>query len=334
MPTPECVAGVEPVAACFITWIEHRRTRELCSRLGIELVEMTSSRRGLARYLVLVPRSVRYLFARRPKVLLVQCPSMVLALLTVLLRPFLRYQLIFDAHNEAVEPYIHPSAPIRMASRWLIARADCVVVTNGQLARPVSNAGGTPLVLRDPIPSVPAVTPKSLAGGYRVAVISTFAQDEPFEAVLDAAKSLPGQAHFYVTGDPDKLRPSVRYKIPANVTLTGYLEEHLYWELLVSCDAIVDLTTMPDCLVCGAYEAVAVGKPLILSRNAASLEVFGGRAELVDNTPESIAGAVLRLQSIRVQGAVDLAQVRQDFDRIWAQQAEALRQVVSPNRLK
>ena len=331
MSTPERVVGAEPVAACFITWIQHRRTRELCTRLGIELAELTSARRGLARYLTLVPRSMRYLLARRPKILLVQCPSMVLALLTVLLRPLLRYHLIFDAHNEAVEPYLHPSAPVRIVSRWLIARADCVVVTNGQLARSVAKAGGNPFVLGDPVPSVPVVTPKPLTGEYRVAVISTFAQDEPFEAVLDAAKSLPDHVHFYVTGDSDKLTPSVRRKIRTNMTLTGYLDEHAYWELLVSCNAIIDLTTMPDCLVCGAYEAVAVGKPLILSRNAASLEVFGGRAELVDNTPTEIAGAVMRLQSVRAQGK-DLAQRREDFDLLWAQQAEALRQIVSPHR--
>jgi hypothetical protein len=51
---------------------------------------------------------------------------------------------------------------------------------------------------------------------------------------------------------------------------------------------VVDLTLKPDCWVCGAYDAVAVGRPTLLSHNPAGVELFGDRALFTDNTAGSI----------------------------------------------
>ncbi len=50
---------------------------------------------------------------------------------------------------------------------------------------------------------------------------------------------------------------------------------------------------MENCLVCGAYEALAINKPLIVSRTASLSEYFGDAAVLTDNTAEAIRASVL-----------------------------------------
>ena len=85
--------------------------------------------------------------------------------------------------------------------------------------------------------------------------------------------------------------------MPRNVRFTGFLAEQDYWDLLRGADGIIDLTLKPNCLVCGAYEALAVGRPMLLSDNAASMELFGDGATYTDNTPQGIRSAVERLRN-------------------------------------
>lgn len=318
------------VHACFLTWIEHRRTREIADRLGVPLVELTSKRKGLCRYAELVPRTIRYLFSARPRILLVQSPSMILSVLALLLRPLLGYRLILDAHNEAVRPYLHTSATVVAVTNWLLRRADRIIVTNPQLAATVEATGGTPIVLPDPIPSLrQPIERKALPGDFRIAVISTFAGDEPLEVVIDVAHAVGAQVQFFVTGNPAKLDVSLRSKIPTNMTLTGFLSEKDYWSLLASCEAVMDLTTMDDCLVCGAYEAIAVGRPLILSDNAASVETFDGFGVFTANTRDAVMAALTQLQAQYQELDRSLPEHRRAFEERWQQRLRALELYIS-----
>ena len=269
--------------------------RELCGGLGLELVVLTTPRRGFSRYALLTTRTMALLFRRRPDVLLIQNPSLILATLAVLLRSVLGFSVVVDAHNEAVEPYIHSSPIVRRLAHWVIKRSDLTIVTNRQLAHIVEAAAGRPFVLPDRIPDPPdgRVT-APLTSGFNLVLIATYAKDEPVAAVFEAVRDLPVQ--LYATGNPDKLDQSVRAGLPSNVTLTGFLPEQEYWALLRAADAIIDLTTMDNCLVCGAYEALALGKPMVLSGNAACEELFGVAALYVDNTSSSIRSAIQRLQ--------------------------------------
>jgi glycosyltransferase involved in cell wall biosynthesis len=76
---------------------------------------------------------------------------------------------------------------------------------------------------------------------------------------------------------------------PENVVLTNFVPEEEYVELLRSVDVIIDLTTREDCLVCGAYEAVAAGKPLIASDTKAMRTVFNKGVLYTKNTADDIA---------------------------------------------
>jgi glycosyltransferase involved in cell wall biosynthesis len=60
-----------------------------------------------------------------------------------------------------------------------------------------------------------------------------------------------------------------------NVTFTGFLADPDYVALLGRADVVIVLTSDDDLLNCGAYEALALDKPLILSDTKAIREYSG-----------------------------------------------------------
>jgi glycosyltransferase involved in cell wall biosynthesis len=280
-----------------LTWIDQRRTEELCAALDLPLVVLKSRWRGPLRYLLLCARTVNVLVRSRARVLLVQNPSLVLAILALLLRPLLGYRLVVDAHNEAVEPYINRQRWVRTLSRWVIRRADLTIVSNRQLAALVDGWRGRAFTLPDPIPVPPPAGPaRTLEGAFNVVLIATHAPDEPVAQIFEAVRG--SDIRLYVTGNPRRMAAEVAARAPANVRFTGFLPDADYWALLRAADAVIDLTLMADCLVSGAYEALAVGTPMLLSDNRASMELFGGAAAFTDNTVPDIRR---HLESIRLE---------------------------------
>lgn len=320
-------------SALAITWFEHRRMTGLCAGLGIPLHELVSRRRGLRRYAELIPRTFGLIRSQRPEVLLVQNPSFVLAVLALLLRPLFGYRLVVDAHNEAVEPYINRKWWFVSLARRLMRWSDLTIVTNRWLADIVTGVGGRAFVLPDPLPAVPepesGKPPVAWRGApLRMVAIATYAPDEPIEIMLQAARQLVGQVEFAFTGNHSKVPAELMREVPENVHFTGFLAEEDYWRLLIDADAVMDLTLMDNCLVCGAYEALACGKPAVLSGNSASKELFAGAAVFVDNSVAEIVTAVRALTSGSSAVAPDLAPLAARLRSQWSEQAASLAAVL------
>jgi glycosyltransferase involved in cell wall biosynthesis len=317
--------GSPAAGAVFLTWVDHRRTTEIAQHLGMTRLALTSPRRGFARYLTLAGRTIGELRRARPRVLLVQSPSLVLSLLALALRPFLGFVLVIDAHNEAVEPYLHPNALMRALTYLVLRRADLVVVSNPALVARVEQRGGRALSLPDRIPTEHgSATPAKTADGFQIVVISTFADDEPIESVIESARAVPTSIRYAITGNPARLPARVRDALPANVRLTGFLPEPDYWALLQKSDVIMDLTTMDDCLVCGAYEGISVGKPLVLSNNRASIELFHDAALFTDNSVDSLTRTARQAADEYPALLARMPGARERIDRLWMNSAKEL----------
>jgi glycosyltransferase involved in cell wall biosynthesis len=312
--------------------MDQRRTQELCAGLDLELVVLKTRWQGPLRYLVLGTRTVTLLVRRRARVLLVQNPSLILAALAVVLRALLGYRLIVDAHNEAVEPYVNRQRWVKWLARWVIRKADLTIVSNRQLAALVDRCGGRSFTLPDPIPVLPAALPtRALDGPFNVVLIATHARDEPIAEIFDAVREM--DVHLYVTGNPRRMAPAVAARAPHNVRFTGFLSDGDYWALLRSADAIIDLTLMDDCLVSGAYEALAVGKPMLLSNNRASVELFSGAAAFTDNTPSDIRRGLERLRLSRDDMKVAADLKRGELTERWIASARDLTRIMSAENL-
>lgn len=283
-----------------VSWEEHRRTREVCAAFGLPLHTLTDGGTRFGRYVRLSLATIGLLQSRRPRVVYVQNPSLVLALLVLAARRFFgNYRVVMDAHNEAVVPFSHPRWPIPSLTRLALQAADSTIVTNAALADIVARSGGRPIVLPDRLPVAPMQPSRPpLDGTIIVMVIATYAADEPIAAIVEAARLLGTGFEFRFTGRETRMSAETRSMLPANVMQTGFLLEHDYWQLMADCHVVLDLTLKPNCLVCGAYEALAMRKPMVLSNNAPSVELFARVAVFSASAePADIASALRTVQN-------------------------------------
>ena len=320
-PQQRPAASTMAAGAVWVTWERHRRTRELASDLGITLIELVARGNALRRYPVLLLRTLAAIVRTRPTRVFVQCPSIVLTAWVLVLKTFGRFQTIADLHNEAVEPFIHGFPGYRALLRWIHRRADLNIVTNGALAEIVRASGGRAAVLPDKIPAIHGSASPGRPDARLVVFVCTYAPDEPYTAVIEAARLLGPHVAVHITGNPGR---TVLPRLPQNVTLTGYLSEARYLELLAQADVIVDLTAMENCLVCGAYEAAALGKPLVTSDTAALRAYFHRGTVYARHDPESLAEAI----SVALRDNAELGdamdQLRTELAADWTAQRNAL----------
>jgi glycosyltransferase involved in cell wall biosynthesis len=323
-------AASKPVLA--LTWERHRRMNELCDWLGLPLRILETPHRGLRRYLSLGWATLKILARERPSRIFLQNPSLILASLVLFARPFLgRYKVVMDAHNEAVEPFTYAYWPITWLTRRALRKADVTIVTNEALAKIVRERGGRPLVLPDRLPTAP-VAPRSvpMADTLEVMVVATYAADEPIAGILAAARELGAGYRFSFTGNPKKLTPELRERAGDNVRFTGFIPEHDYWQLMADSHVMLDLTLKPNCLVCGAYEALALQKPMVLTGNPATRDLFE-RVALFPRSeqPADIAATLRELRSRYAALLVQLTEEGPRFQARWNTAAAALRAALS-----
>lgn len=322
---PENTGGAPMDGVEWLTWQPHRRTENIASYYGIPVSVVRTRSRGFVRYAHASIATLRYLLRRRPRVLIVQNPSLVLTLLAVLLRPLFRYRLVVDAHNEAVQPFINTHAIMIRLSRWLLRRADLTIVTNQALAEIVRDAGGAAAVLPDRLPDIrPSGTSRS-GERVRAVLIATFASDEPVVEVLEAHRRAGRKIDLYVTGKLDGLPAHIREKYSDSVIFTGFLPEDRYCALLEEADFIIDLTLMDNCLVCGAYEAIALGKPVVLSDNKATRAYFHQGVVYVDNTVDGIVSGLGQMLFRHESLALDATRLRDELSGAWPRMADEIK---------
>jgi len=274
----------------WIDWGRHMRTHSMVRQLGAELVEVRPAGGRLVRYARSLTQTVRALHHRRPEIVIATNPSIVLGYALLLLRPFYGFKLVSDAHYVGVQ-----TIGKQPAMQWLLDRHNCavdlVIVTNEGHAKYLEDMGARAFICPDPLPAldVPARLPASQEKS--VLLICSFDDDEPFLTAFDAFKDLHAHGYrLWVSGNYKRAGIDVA-QFPW-VRFLGFLSEEDYRQTLASCDVVMDLTTLENCLVCGAYEAIAMGKPLILSDTRALRAYFGSASVLTANTPDAIAASV------------------------------------------
>lgn len=322
---PEAAFPREGSGVCWLAWERHRRTLELCRFLDLEPTIYASDLPRLVKHPLYSLKSLRHIISACPRTLIVQNPSIVLTLLACLMHRFGHFRLVVDTHNAGIAPENPLLARLKPLYRFFQREADLTVVTNDFLANMVRENGGRPLQLPDILPKPPVVRRIPLRGEVNIVFICTFGADEPYREVLEMARHLPGPAHLYVTGNFRKAPPQLVRNLPEQVTLTGFVPEADFWNLIASADLVMDLTWRDDCLVCGAYEAVAVGTPLLLSDTRALRTYFHQGAVFTGNDPRSIAenlsSALQRLPELRRQ----IASLKTHLETAWAEQGEKFR---------
>ena len=275
----------------WITWENQRRNKGISLALDWPLHELLFHEPRIIRYPLSIFRTIKLIRKNRPRILAVQNPSIVLAVLALVMRNFFNYRTIIDAHNAGIYPSEGRSPVLNAISRWIQKKADLTIVTNQELKSVVEGNGGKAFVLPDRLPSVPEIKTSPLGDeGFNVVFVCTYSTDEPYEEVFKAAGMVSKNVRIYVTGKyPSKISPT---SLPSNIKLLGYVSEDNFWSLLSSADLIMDLTLREGCLVCGAYEGVSLLKPLILSDTKILRSYFSEGCVYVAPNAESISAGI------------------------------------------
>jgi len=320
-------------SALFLAWAapSHTRRSELMARqLGIPLkrIRVLRKRSWLVplRYALQGLLTLTTLFRERPRVIFVQNPPIFASLFAWLYCALTRSHLIIDSHTDALHSDVWRwSLPLH---RFLSRRALTTLVTNAHLQHVVVAWRARSDIVVDVPSDLPPGKPYPIDRPFNVAMVSSYAPDEPFEAVIEMARSLP-DVGFFVTGDPAWRAEPIPTDLPSNLCLTGLLPDDEYYGLLRSVDAVMALTTEDHTMQRGACEAVWLGQPIITSHWPVLREAFHTGAVHVDNTAEGIRAGVLRMREARQQFAQGVLRLQQERRKKWQDIAVQLADLIT-----
>ena len=320
--------------ALFLAWSPPSQTRRsvlLARGLDIPLrrVYALKKKRYLAplRYAIQAVLTLILLFRERPKVVFVQNPPIFGPLFAWVYCRLAGAGLIIDSHTGALQgSYWEWSLPLH---RFLSRRALATLVTNEHLGQMIESWGARSQIVVDVPSEFPAGRPYPLKHAFNIAVVSSFALDEPLEEVTEAAKSLP-DVGFYVTGDPARGLKRLSADLPSNVCLTGFLPEDDFYGLMRSVDAVMALTTQDHTMQRGACESVWLGKPIITSDWPVLRQNFHTGAVHVDNTVEGIRAGVLRARDRHLQLAGEILLLQHERRQQWTETLARLDELTAP----
>jgi len=242
----------------------------------------------LLKYFAQWRETSRILREERPDVVFVMSPPVIAALPAFLYAWSRGKRVVIDAHTGAFlnRRWRH----FLWLQRWLCRRAATTIVHNPHMASIVRDAGAHAVI----VPDVPVIfeAPEAFArpASPMIAVVCSFNYDEPVAEILEGASLVP-EVQFFVTGNAKHLSADLKARIPANVTLTGFLSTAAYGGLLASADAVMTLTKLDHTMMRGAYEAIYQDTPVIVSDWPILREFFNDGALHVDNSADQIAEA-------------------------------------------
>lgn len=176
---------------------------------------------------------------------------------------------------------------------WLLfRRVDAVLCHTDDDEARVRSWGVPTVLLPDDLPDPTQGSPLSRGDGRpRVVVAGSLETDEPVADALRAAALLP-EVEVRVTGNPRRLPEAVRATAPGNVVFTGYLPYPQFLGELLTADVVAVFTTCTHAMNRAAFEAIAVGRPLVLSDLPFLRARFGQAPVFCANQPEAMARAI------------------------------------------
>lgn len=307
----------------WVTWEKQRRNQGISSALGWKLCEVVYKNKRVIRYVRSLYKTLQIIIREKPNFVAAQNPSILLALTVVIMKKIFRYKSIVDAHNAGIFPLENNSLILNYVARYIQSKADLTIVTNKALATTVIYNKGRAVILPDKVPTPPSNLHKlKLSGQINLAYICSFSSDEPYLEVIEAARVIPSHIYIYVTGNHNgKIDQS---DLPNNLKLLGFIPEKEYWDLISSVDGIIVLTKREDCLTCGAYEGVALGKPMILSKTKAIMGYFSSGCVYTEPKASDIKAAILQLADKAIEMKFDVSALKSHLLLGWTDNFDSL----------
>jgi len=336
----------------FISWAENcSRSDHLARLLGGKSYMIYAGWLGSRpatiwlKYIIQIWQTLRLLWRERPRVVLVMVPPIFAALPVYLYCKITGNRFATDNHTAALT--MKRWQRLKFLHGWLEKRAVCNIVTNDRLQHLQQTWGVPPektLLIGDlpaqfsEIAAPPVFNHSGFAGAggngnhnpefFTVTAICSFSADEPLDNIFQAAAQLP-DVNFYCTGKLKDAPPEIFQRKPKNVTLTDFLAVPQYAGLLKASHGVMVLTTRDHTMQRGAYEAMALGTPIITSDWPLLRQTFAQGSLFVDNSPQSIVDAVQQLRTNWPKFKAAIQAQRAQRHAAWTEKEKALRRILS-----
>ena len=316
----------------FVVWAPYsRRSQVFAQELGatlrcIHYLKFQSPLYAAPKYVLQAVKTWQILFLERPELVFVQNPPFVCGWVVSLYCRITGARFAFDHHSDAFSSRWSWGLPLQ---RRLARRAVINIVTNQHWADIIESWHARALIIGDLFAGLPAGERYPVAPGFNVAFVQTFAPDEPLEAVLEAVSRLP-EVNLYITGDTRRMSRQSLADSPSQVTFTGFLPDSQYVGLLRAVDAVMVLTTRDHTLQLGGCEAVAAGKPLIVSDWPFLRQSFPQGAIYVRNSPEGICRGIWEMQQRQAELQQAMLVLQQDTRQESQAKLAQLRALLAP----
>lgn len=317
--------------AMWISWHDHPRSRALASRLAVPLRAYSRRRTGSLRHVEGFLWTILVLVRDRPRLIFLQNSFLLLLLCGVYrwLTPGRTVCIIVDCHNKSLKRDLGgPLGPLfRGLKRWSFQQCGLAIVSNELLLERAALLAPRAVVLRDPLPieygpgsgsETASTALPGLTHPYALFVCS-FEADEPIATIFGTSRLLPERGiQVVITGDSHPWAVREGALGLAGIQLPGFVDNASYRALLCEADVVVVLTMDTDCLVCGAYEAIAADRPLVLSDTPLLREVFGDCADYSTHDPAALARTIERRAGVPSEDrARSRARFESAFDHEW-----------------
>ncbi len=341
----------------FVSWAANcSRSDHLARLLGgksyMVYAEWLGSRPATVwlKYVIQFIQTLWLLRRERPTMVLVMVPPIFAALPAYLYCKLTGGRFVTDNHTAAFT--MRRWERLKFLHGWLEKRAACNVVTNERIQQ-VQQDWGVPAEKVFLIGDLPAQfskieTPpflsearsqakkslptasdeKHVNGFFAVTAVCSFNPDEPMDNILQAAAELP-EVSFYCTGKLKDAPPDILARKPKNVTFTDFLSVPHYAGLLKESHGVMVLTTRDHTMQRGAYEAMALGTPVITSDWPILRKTFAKGSLFVDNSPQSIVAAVRQLKSDWAKYKAAIQVQRAQRHAAWAEKEKELRRILA-----
>jgi hypothetical protein len=307
----------------FLVWDRQGiRASGISKHIGASVHFLSASR---FRHPTLFIKTLRILRKERPQLIICQSPPITCAIIALVYRHLIasskKPKIVIDIHTGAI---IKPWS--QTVSSLVMRLASFNIVTNKELQNYVNQKYRIKaLILEDPIPDFSDIlsTVKKKSGfkilqkdTFNIAVVSSFAYDEPLQVVFDIASQLP-DAQFYITGDKSKIEKKFLNKKLDNIIMTGFLDYDIYLDLLQKVDVIIDLTTDDKTMLSGAYEAVSLEQPLIISDWTPLRRYFNKGTIYAKNTPKDLRNAIMIARSKKEELSSQMHNLKLEKIKEW-----------------
>ena len=281
------------------------------------------------KYIFQALKTFQILISKRPDYIYITNPPSFAPLCVMIFCKLFGKQFVMDTHPPAL--YSKKWGWTVPLQRFVSRHAMMNVTDQKRYKELFESWGAKCLVMENPLErDIDIDSLEPTRENFEVAVVNTFAEDEPFDIILEAARQL-SNVIFRITGDIDRADPILVKSAPDNVQFTGYLRGTDYWDLISSTRATMVLTTFPNSLVGGGMDGIILGKPLILSDQPTLREYFTKGTAFAENTTEGLLKGVQHVLDNEEALKNEIAELNIEKKKQWKKDFQNLQRLFQKN---